>query len=84
MVLNNNWTLDYKKGKKSYKSKRFFTESAPLGRFSHGVAMSVRVCVVVWFCAIGSQASKGGPRTLLFKPKSAQKHIQCLNLGALS
>ena len=35
-----------------------FTEWAPLGRFSHRVAMSLCVCV----CAIESQGSKGGPR----------------------
>ena len=29
-----------------------FTESAPLGRFSRWVAMSVCVCVCLWFCGI--------------------------------
>ena len=29
---------------------------------SHRVAMSVRVWFCVWFCAIESQGSKGGPR----------------------
>ena len=39
----------------------FFTESAPLGRFSHRIAISVCLSVCLCVCAMESQGSKGGP-----------------------